>query len=174
MVECAAAADRHEGQRAGTRRAQMPARSRDRCLQRLPRGRVLAGSRFNCWRRFRSAGSPHLAVVAVAAAARAMQHRPKDGDGAVDVWAPPEENATGGRDMKNLDWLRTSLRLRTRHYRPPQSSLDAPARSDAVEALLYLRRARELLESGSTIDIRDRIDRSIDELRQLVVRAQQA
>jgi len=103
-----------------------------------------------------------------------MQHGPKDGDGAVDVWAPPEENAIGGRDMKNLDWLRTSLRLRTRHYRPAQSSLDAPARSDAVEALLYLRRARELLECGSTIDIRDRIDRSIDELRQLVVRAQQA
>ena len=77
--------------------------------------------------------------------------------------------------MMNLDWVRRSFHVRAPGHLSQRPSLSLVPHSDALEALLYLRRAREILgESGAAGVVLDRIDRAIDDLRQAVVVARQA
>ena len=77
--------------------------------------------------------------------------------------------------MMNLDWVRRSFHVRAPGRLAQRPSLSLVPHSDALEALLYLRRAREILgESGAAGVVLNCIDRAIDDLRQAVVLARQA
>lgn len=71
--------------------------------------------------------------------------------------------------MRKLGRLRRSIHSRIPFIRASLSSLDTHSNSDAMEALLYLRRARELLTASESIDrIRSRVDVAICELQEAI------
>lgn len=66
----------------------------------------------------------------------------------------------------NLGWIPKSFRLRAPAHHQLGSGAEAASRSDLVEALLYLRRASELLyATAGSESVALKIDRAIADLR---------
>lgn len=69
----------------------------------------------------------------------------------------------------NLDWIPKTLRLRTPVHEQLGRGMETASKSDLVEALMYLRRASELLaQCPSWERVAVRIDRVIAELRDAI------
>ena len=68
--------------------------------------------------------------------------------------------------MKSRDWIPKTLRLRMHAHQQIGPAIEAASNSDLIEALLYLRRASELLSaSAGSEGVALKIDRAIADLR---------
>lgn len=69
----------------------------------------------------------------------------------------------------NLDWIPKSFRFRALAHQQLGSSAEAASNSDLLEALLYLRRASELLSAcAASESVALKIDRAIADLRHAI------